>query len=172
MRATERKRDRLRDSLATTAKPDSSLTHSSTLTRKLINASLVPLRINCLAKSSGHPLLLAFSEYGMASLPPLQTKSDDQANRRDYCELSTVLRGFYPEVVLSELANMPVPFEALIPYGLIIGFMGVTGIGLQTLRYISNDYKMPRRGIDAWDRVPSEQRWEFGDDGGDVDVFN
>ncbi|EZF34506.1 hypothetical protein H101_01939 [Trichophyton interdigitale H6] len=48
---------------------------------------------------------------------------------------------------------MGVPFEALLPYGIIIGLFGVTGVGLSTLKYYSNGRKNPRRGIDAWDQV-------------------
>lgn len=29
---------------------------------------------------------------------------------------------------------------------------GITGAGLSTVRYYSNNKKMPRRGLDAWDR--------------------
>lgn len=29
---------------------------------------------------------------------------------------------------------------------------GVTGAGLSTVRYYSNNKKRPRRGLDAWDR--------------------
>ncbi|EEP80417.1 predicted protein [Uncinocarpus reesii 1704] len=47
---------------------------------------------------------------------------------------------------------MPLPFEALLPYGIIIGFFGVTGIGLSFSKRFANDGKRPRRGIDAWDR--------------------
>ncbi|EFR03841.1 hypothetical protein MGYG_06841 [Nannizzia gypsea CBS 118893] len=50
---------------------------------------------------------------------------------------------------------MGVPFEALLPYGIIIGLFGVTGVGLSTLKYYSNGRKNPRRGIDAWDQTNS-----------------
>ncbi|KAI9931345.1 hypothetical protein MW887_011009 [Aspergillus wentii] len=34
---------------------------------------------------------------------------------------------------------MGVPFEALIPYGIIVGMFGVTGVGLTAVKYLSND---------------------------------
>ncbi|KAJ5908787.1 hypothetical protein N7495_001469 [Penicillium taxi] len=47
---------------------------------------------------------------------------------------------------------MGVPFEALIPYGIIIGMFGVTGVGLHfTKRYV-NDGKKTRWNTDLWDR--------------------
>ncbi|GBF61876.1 hypothetical protein TMEN_4394 [Trichophyton mentagrophytes] len=54
---------------------------------------------------------------------------------------------------------MGVPFEALLPYGIIIGLFGVTGVGLSTLKYYSNGRKNPRRGIDAWDQQSKLQHW-------------
>ncbi|EXJ90700.1 hypothetical protein A1O1_03804 [Capronia coronata CBS 617.96] len=47
---------------------------------------------------------------------------------------------------------MGVPFEALIPYVIMTGLFGVTGAGLASLRYYTNDYKRPRRQTDVWDR--------------------
>ncbi|ODH38526.1 hypothetical protein ACO22_02289 [Paracoccidioides brasiliensis] len=47
---------------------------------------------------------------------------------------------------------MGVPFEALLPYGIIIAMFGVTGFGLSTVKYYSNGRKNPRRGIDMWDK--------------------
>ncbi|KAF2754885.1 hypothetical protein EJ05DRAFT_503828 [Pseudovirgaria hyperparasitica] len=47
---------------------------------------------------------------------------------------------------------MPVPFEALIPYGIIVGMFGITGAGLNWLRYTQNGGKRPRRTLDQWDR--------------------
>lgn len=64
---------------------------------------------------------------------------------------------------------MGVPFEALIPYGIILGvsipttisrpftksdqMFTATGLGLATVKKYSNDGKRPRRALDAWDRV-------------------
>ncbi|KAF8473334.1 hypothetical protein BDZ91DRAFT_770544 [Kalaharituber pfeilii] len=48
---------------------------------------------------------------------------------------------------------MPVPFEALIPYAIMIGMFGVSGAGLSLLRNYTNDWKRPRRSLDQWDRV-------------------
>ncbi|KAA8648745.1 NADH dehydrogenase [ubiquinone] 1 alpha subcomplex subunit 1 [Aspergillus tanneri] len=47
---------------------------------------------------------------------------------------------------------MGVPFEALLPYGIIIGFMGVTGAGLTAVKYWSNEGKTARWNRDLWDR--------------------
>ncbi|PLN85183.1 hypothetical protein BDW42DRAFT_191021 [Aspergillus taichungensis] len=47
---------------------------------------------------------------------------------------------------------MGVPFEALIPYGIIIGMFGVTGIGMGAVKYFSNDGKQARWNRDLWDR--------------------
>ncbi|KAI0483861.1 hypothetical protein F4859DRAFT_474363 [Xylaria cf. heliscus] len=48
---------------------------------------------------------------------------------------------------------MPVPFEALIPYGIILAMFGATGAGLSKLRHWQNGHKRPRRSLDQWDRV-------------------
>ncbi|KAG5299518.1 hypothetical protein I7I50_07098 [Histoplasma capsulatum G186AR] len=47
---------------------------------------------------------------------------------------------------------MGVPFEALLPYGIIMVMFGVTGVGLSTVKYYSNERKNPRRAIDMWDK--------------------
>ncbi|KAJ3570674.1 hypothetical protein NPX13_g5649 [Xylaria arbuscula] len=47
---------------------------------------------------------------------------------------------------------MPVPFEALIPYGIVLAMFGATGAGLSKLRHWQNGHKRPRRSIDQWDR--------------------
>jgi len=52
---------------------------------------------------------------------------------------------------------MGVPFEALLPYGIIMGMFAVTGVGLSTVRYYSNGRKQPRRAIDAWDKQMMER---------------
>ncbi|KAK1759659.1 hypothetical protein QBC47DRAFT_372707 [Echria macrotheca] len=48
---------------------------------------------------------------------------------------------------------MPVPFETLIPYGIIVAMFGVTGAGLSKIRNMQNGGKRQRRGIDQWDKV-------------------
>ncbi|KAF7507740.1 hypothetical protein GJ744_010169 [Endocarpon pusillum] len=50
------------------------------------------------------------------------------------------------------VSPMGVPFEALLPYGIMLAMFGVTGAGLSTVRYYSNNKKAPRRTLDAWDR--------------------
>ncbi|GAP87084.2 putative small secreted protein [Rosellinia necatrix] len=47
---------------------------------------------------------------------------------------------------------MPVPFEALIPYGIILAMFGATGAGLSKLRHWQNGHKRARRSLDQWDR--------------------
>ncbi|KAJ5762415.1 uncharacterized protein N7511_005797, partial [Penicillium nucicola] len=48
---------------------------------------------------------------------------------------------------------MGVPFEALLPYGIIIGMFGVTGYGLHYVKRFANDGKKARWNRDLWDRV-------------------
>ncbi|KAF9287495.1 hypothetical protein BGZ88_008580 [Linnemannia elongata] len=48
---------------------------------------------------------------------------------------------------------MPVPFEALIPLGLITGFFGVSGLLFQKLKTSVNEGQPPRFGLDRWDRT-------------------
>ncbi|TGZ84865.1 hypothetical protein EX30DRAFT_392275 [Ascodesmis nigricans] len=53
---------------------------------------------------------------------------------------------------------MGVPFEALLPFGIVILMGGVTGAGLGGLRYIQHGWKRPRYGLDTWDNnstIPS-----------------
>ncbi|KAF9363869.1 hypothetical protein BGX34_003152 [Mortierella sp. NVP85] len=52
---------------------------------------------------------------------------------------------------------MPVPFEALIPLGLITGFFGASGILFHKLKTSMNEGQPPRYGIDRWDRVMMER---------------
>ncbi|KAB8074131.1 hypothetical protein BDV29DRAFT_127292 [Aspergillus leporis] len=52
---------------------------------------------------------------------------------------------------------MGVPFEALIPYGIIVGMFGVTGVGLTAVKYLSNDGKKARWNRDLWDRQMMER---------------
>ncbi|KAI1310726.1 hypothetical protein F5Y03DRAFT_392173 [Xylaria venustula] len=51
---------------------------------------------------------------------------------------------------------MPVPFEALIPYGIVLAMFGATGAGLSKLRHWQNGHKRPRRSIDQWDRQSTD----------------
>ncbi|GLA95898.1 hypothetical protein AtubIFM57143_002919 [Aspergillus tubingensis] len=48
---------------------------------------------------------------------------------------------------------MGVPFEALLPFGIIIGSFTVGGAGLWAVRKWDNEGKMPRWNKDKWDRV-------------------
>ncbi|OTB11164.1 hypothetical protein K445DRAFT_322348 [Daldinia sp. EC12] len=47
---------------------------------------------------------------------------------------------------------MAVPFEALIPYGIILAMFSATGAGLSKLKHWHNGGKRARRSIDQWDR--------------------
>ncbi|KAJ1648605.1 hypothetical protein IWQ61_009969 [Dispira simplex] len=46
---------------------------------------------------------------------------------------------------------MPVPFEAIIPFGIIAGLMSVTGYGLMVSHRLGNEGKPRRHGITDWD---------------------
>ncbi|KAF2203984.1 hypothetical protein GQ43DRAFT_221754 [Delitschia confertaspora ATCC 74209] len=48
---------------------------------------------------------------------------------------------------------MGVPFEALLPYGIMIGMFAFTGGALGQLRWMQNGRKRPRHGLDIWDQV-------------------
>ncbi|KOS38048.1 hypothetical protein ACN38_g11148 [Penicillium nordicum] len=47
---------------------------------------------------------------------------------------------------------MGVPFEALLPYGIIITMFGVSGYGLHYVKRFANDGKKARWNQDLWDR--------------------
>ncbi|KAL2149359.1 hypothetical protein VTH82DRAFT_8707 [Thermothelomyces myriococcoides] len=53
---------------------------------------------------------------------------------------------------------MPVPFETLIPYGIIIAMFGVTGAGLSKIKNMQSGGKRHRWSIDQWDRVSRIRR--------------
>ncbi|GAB5592343.1 hypothetical protein Unana1_07243 [Umbelopsis nana] len=52
---------------------------------------------------------------------------------------------------------MPVPIEAILPFGIIAGFFTLTGTGLQAVKYYSNDKKPARFGVDYWDAQMMER---------------
>ncbi|KAG6182817.1 hypothetical protein E4U27_001619 [Claviceps purpurea] len=71
---------------------------------------------------------------------------------QDYTPLSRHSR-VYPEFRCSgPTSNMPVPFEALLPYAIMIGMFGVTGTGLSFIKTWRNEGKAPRWSLDQWDR--------------------
>ncbi|PQE16911.1 NADh:ubiquinone oxidoreductase kda subunit protein [Rutstroemia sp. NJR-2017a BBW] len=47
---------------------------------------------------------------------------------------------------------MGVPFEALLPYGIMLAMFGITGAGLSKIRHMQNGGKRARHSVDAWDR--------------------
>ncbi|KAL2798358.1 hypothetical protein BJX66DRAFT_44859 [Aspergillus keveii] len=52
---------------------------------------------------------------------------------------------------------MGVPFEALLPYGIVVTMFGVTGVGLWGVKYLANDGKKARWNRDLWDRQMMER---------------
>ncbi|KAJ5868339.1 hypothetical protein N7534_002892 [Penicillium rubens] len=52
---------------------------------------------------------------------------------------------------------MGVPFEALLPYGIIITMFGVSGYGLHYVKRFANDGKKARWNRDLWDRQMMER---------------
>ncbi|KAF4771257.1 hypothetical protein HAV15_012545 [Penicillium sp. str.  len=52
---------------------------------------------------------------------------------------------------------MGVPFEALLPYGIIMTMFGVSGYGLHYVKRFANDGKKARWNQDLWDRVMMER---------------
>jgi len=52
---------------------------------------------------------------------------------------------------------MPVPFEALIPYGIIIACFGATGVGLGYVRKAQAGGMGPRWGVSQWDKQMMER---------------
>ncbi|KAJ9614206.1 hypothetical protein H2200_002342 [Cladophialophora chaetospira] len=56
---------------------------------------------------------------------------------------------------------MGVPFEALLPYVIMVGMFGVTGAGLASIKYYANDFKQPRRQLDVWDRQMMERDYRL-----------
>jgi hypothetical protein len=86
---------------------------------------------------------------------------------------SSHLFGSIPDSIeqADRFAAMPVPFETLIPYGIIVAvssqrspggpfcanramqMFGISGAGMSKIRNWQNGGKRQRRGIDQWDRV-------------------
>ncbi|RIB10697.1 hypothetical protein C2G38_1890413, partial [Gigaspora rosea] len=52
---------------------------------------------------------------------------------------------------------MPVPFEALIPLGIIVSMIGVTGTLLNYTKRIRHEGKPPRISLDTWDTQMMER---------------
>ncbi|KAL4930774.1 NADH dehydrogenase [ubiquinone] 1 alpha subcomplex subunit 1 [Aspergillus undulatus] len=52
---------------------------------------------------------------------------------------------------------MGVPFEALLPYGIVVAMFGVTGVGLSVVKTFANDGKKARWNRDLWDRQMMER---------------
>ncbi|RMD39850.1 hypothetical protein DV735_g5275, partial [Chaetothyriales sp. CBS 134920] len=56
---------------------------------------------------------------------------------------------------------MGVPFEALIPYAIMVGMFSITGAGLATTKLISNHGKRPRWNMDVWDRQMTQRDYRL-----------
>jgi hypothetical protein len=54
-------------------------------------------------------------------------------------------------------ATMGVPFEALLPYGIMIGMFAFTGGAMAQLQYMQNGGKRHRYGVDTWDKQMMER---------------
>jgi hypothetical protein len=52
---------------------------------------------------------------------------------------------------------MPIPFETLLPYGIMIAMFGVTGTGLAALKSYQNEGRNPRYSLDQWDKQMMER---------------
>ncbi|PYH76016.1 hypothetical protein BO82DRAFT_379147 [Aspergillus uvarum CBS 121591] len=52
---------------------------------------------------------------------------------------------------------MGVPFEALLPFGIIIGSLTAGAGGIWAVKYYANGWKQPRWNLDLWDRVVMER---------------
>ncbi|KAJ4360583.1 uncharacterized protein N0V89_001149 [Didymosphaeria variabile] len=48
---------------------------------------------------------------------------------------------------------MGVPFEALLPYGIMLGMFAFSAVSVGKLKEMQNGGKKTRRGMDAWDRL-------------------
>ncbi|PWN52043.1 hypothetical protein IE53DRAFT_373775 [Violaceomyces palustris] len=48
---------------------------------------------------------------------------------------------------------MPVPFEAIIPMGLVVVMFGVTGTGFSLAKRMTNEGKPARHSLDDWERM-------------------
>ncbi|PUU77605.1 hypothetical protein B9Z19DRAFT_1085987 [Tuber borchii] len=47
---------------------------------------------------------------------------------------------------------MAIPFEAFLPYAIMISMFGVSSVGLVVVKRIKNEGKHPRYNLDVWDR--------------------
>ncbi|EKD20354.1 small secreted protein [Drepanopeziza brunnea f. sp. 'multigermtubi' MB_m1] len=59
---------------------------------------------------------------------------------------------------------MGVPFEALIPYGIMLAMFGITGAGMSKIRHMQNGGKRGRHSVDQWDKIDTEDIAELIED--------
>ncbi|KAF3912142.1 hypothetical protein ABW21_db0205788 [Orbilia brochopaga] len=50
---------------------------------------------------------------------------------------------------------MPLPWETLLPFAIVVAMFGISGAGLATSAYVANGYKPKRWALDVWDNVRS-----------------
>ncbi|RTE74017.1 hypothetical protein BHE90_011554 [Fusarium euwallaceae] len=62
------------------------------------------------------------------------------------------LSGYFQVCPGSTDATMPVPFETLLPYAIMIGMFGISGTGLAVIKTWQNEGKRPRYSVDQWDK--------------------
>lgn len=48
---------------------------------------------------------------------------------------------------------MPVPFEAVIPMGIVAALFGIAGTGFKGISFLTNEGKPPRHNLDEWERM-------------------
>ncbi|KAK6362962.1 hypothetical protein TWF730_000411 [Orbilia blumenaviensis] len=46
---------------------------------------------------------------------------------------------------------MPVPWETILPFGLVVAMFTISGAGMSTVSYIAEGYKPRRFNTDIWD---------------------
>ncbi|KAK6344141.1 hypothetical protein TWF696_007784 [Orbilia brochopaga] len=46
---------------------------------------------------------------------------------------------------------MPLPWETLLPFAIVVAMFGITGAGMSTSAYVNNGYKPKRWALDVWD---------------------
>ena len=88
------------------------------------------------------------------------TSSDTQAlkvewpDSIDNCGHGCTLRGVAPirDHAYGERLRINATFWNSTDFLVFVKMFGITGAGLAGVRYFSNNYKRPRRGLDIWDR--------------------
>ncbi|KAJ6259783.1 hypothetical protein Dda_5424 [Drechslerella dactyloides] len=53
---------------------------------------------------------------------------------------------------------MPVPWETILPFAIVVAMFGISGTGLATSAYVANGYKPKRWALDVWDKQSENTR--------------